>query len=141
VFEFLAGQYAVVCTRHLHWFWSPPILLTGENRGTSPEGTRPSPAAGHLPSWSNDFKNEWCHTFTHSRLFAASTRTNLVLDFIMQAAATFVNHVHTINLHNTLGSYVFNLQLFLQLRPSNQHTITGVIFYHKNSDAHALGFA
>ena len=49
----------------------------------------------------------------------------------MHADAIFVNHVHTINLHNTFCCYVFQLLLFLQLRPSDQPPIMGVVFCHE----------
>jgi hypothetical protein len=52
VFGFLAGQYIV-----LHWFWSPPNLLSVGNLSTFPDGKRPKLAAGHLPSCSNDLRN------------------------------------------------------------------------------------
>ena len=50
---------------------------------------------------------------------------------VLQPPVTFVNVYILLKLHNNIGGEVYQLLLFLHVRPANQLTITGSVLWHK----------
>jgi hypothetical protein len=129
VFGFLAGQHIVVQSIHTGSWVHPSSCQWKNGALRQRESDLGEQLVACLHAVMTLRKSGAIPSLTH--VYSLRARRQIwFLDFIVQVATTFVN-LHTINLYNTLGCYMFQLLLFLQLRPSNQPTIMDVVFCHE----------